>query len=193
MATSNTAPMSAFDDDTYQRNQVPHKASLKFRIASESTSEDDSGSEEDVTNNLAERHQYYLTSQFRWKELERAHRMPSIIDDIKQKFSGIVTSIDYENEEFTARISDLTNTDNPDELVTLSFDEIQEADRHQLAEGDSFFWYIGYVQGQMISREGFSKIRFRRLPTWSQQEIDAASIRAEELTHFFQRDPDTRT
>jgi hypothetical protein len=193
MAASDTVPTSAFNADTYRSNEASRKASLKFRIASESTGEDDTGSVEDATNYLAERSRYRLTSQFRRKILERAGIMPSVIDDIKQKFSGIVTGIDYENEEFIARISDLTNPNNPDELVTLGFDEIQEADQRQLTKGDSFVWYIGYVQGQMISREGFSKIRFRRLPAWSQQAIDMASSRAEELAHFFHRDPDTPT
>ncbi len=193
MAANNTAPTLAFNNDTYRSNEAARKAALKFRIGSECTGESDTGSEEDATSYLAERPQYRLTNQFRRKVLERMRIMPSVIDDIKQKFSGIVAGIDHENEEFIARISDLTSPDNPDELVTLGFDEIQEADQRQLTNGDSFIWYIGYVQGQMISREGFSKIRFRRLPAWSQQEIDTASSRAEELAHFFHRDPDTRT
>ncbi len=159
MAASNTASTSAFNNDTYRSNEAPRKAELKFRIASEFTGEDDTGNEEDATNDLAERSQYRLTSQFRLQVLKRAYIVPSAIDDIKQKFFGIVTEIDHDNEEFTARISDLTHHDNPDELVTLGFDEIQEADRRQLTEGDSFVWYIGYVEGEMISREGFSKIR----------------------------------
>lgn len=192
MAASDTVPTSAFNADTFRSNEVPLKAALKFRISSECTSEGDTGSEDDATNYLAERSQYRITSQFRRKVLG-AGIMPRVIDDIKQKFSGIVTEIDHEKEEFIARISDLTNPNNPDELVTLSFDEIQEADQRKLTKGDSFVWYIGYVQGQRISREGFSKIRFRRLPAWSQQEIDLASSRSEELAHFFHRDTDTRT
>lgn len=189
MSAHNTAPTPTFNNDTYRSNEVPDKTVLKFRIAFEYTSEDDPGSKESATNYMVEHSQYRLTNQFR----QRAHSMPSVIEDIKQKFSGIVTEIDRDNEEFTARISDLENPDNPDELVTLDFDEIQETDQHQFTKGDSFIWYIGYVEGEMISREGFSKIRFRHLPAWSQQEIDTAACRAEELAHFFHRNQDART
>jgi hypothetical protein len=193
MATSNTALASTFNNDTYRLNEAPRKVALKYRIASEHTGEGSTGKDEDATSHLVERNQYRITSQFRRRVLERSNIIPSVIDDIKQKFSGVVTGIDFENEEFTARISDIDNPNNPDELVTLGFDEILEADQRQLTKGDSFIWYIGYVEGEMISREGFSKIRFRHLPSWSQQEIDTASSRAEELAHFFNGDQDTRS
>lgn len=193
MDASNTAPTSALNNDTYRSNDPPQKSDLRIRLAAECTGEGNDGSEGDATNNAFDSSEYRLTSQLGRKLLERSHVVPSVIDDIKQRFSGVVADIDYESEEFVARISDLTASDNPDELVTLSFDEIQESDLRQLTKGDSFVWYIGYIQGQLISREGFSKIRFRRLPAWSHREIDAASSRTEELTHFFRPDPDTST
>ncbi len=193
MVTSNTALAPGFNIDTYRSNEAARKNALKFRIASEYTVERDIGREEEATNDLAENSQYRLTSQFHQKALDLAGVIPNLVDDIKQKFSGIVIEIDHEKQVFCARISDLTNRDNPDEQVTLDFDEIQESDRRQLTKGDSFVWYIGYVQGRLVSRQGFSKIRFRHLPAWTKQEIDTASNRAEELAHFFQQDPDTST
>ncbi|GBE09144.1 hypothetical protein BMS3Abin11_02275 [bacterium BMS3Abin11] len=190
MTAISTLSTPEFDGDTYRSNEASREAALKFRIATETTGETATDSEDVVTKNLDALFQYRLTSQFRRQVLERALVVPNVIDNIKQKFSGFVTEVDHESKEFSARITDVTHPKNPEEQVTLSFDEIQEVDQNQLEKGDSFVWYIGYVQGQMISREGFSKIHFRRLPVWSQQEIDTASSQAEELASFFNRDPD---
>lgn len=194
MAVSNTSPVLAIDRDTNKVNESLRKDSLKFRIATEYTaSVNDSGGESLSTNNSEESYKYRITSQFGRKVLQRPYIVPNIIDDIRQKFSGVVDSIDYKKKEFVARIKDITDPSKPDELVTLSFEEIQDSDQKQLTKGDSFVWYIGYVQGRLVSREGFSKIRFRRLPAWSENEIGMASTAAKELFDFFHGNTDTTT
>lgn len=191
MSVSNTSSLPVSDAETYKVSEEPQEASLKFRIATEYTASDNDENYE--TNGLEESYKYRITSQFGRKALNRLHVDPNIVDDIRQKFSGVVDSIDYDNKEFVARIKDISDTDKPDELVTLSFEEIQDSDQKQLAEGDSFIWYIGYVQGRLVSREGFSKIRFRRVPVWSEREIGMASSAAEELLDFFHGNTDTTT
>ncbi|MBN1379821.1 MAG: hypothetical protein JXA04_11370 [Gammaproteobacteria bacterium] len=192
MGRNSTALLMSFEYDTHRGNEEYGETSLKYRMASENTAQEYIEKEEVVTNYIIPPAQYKLTSQFRERVLNRQYVIPNVIDDIKQKFSGVVIDIDRENEEIIARISDITNPNNPEEQVTLGFDEILESDLSQLAKGDSFVWYIGYIQGMMVSRQNFSKIRFRRLPKWSQQEIDTANDNAEKLSQFFSRDPDTR-
>lgn len=193
MAVSSTAFTQAVDTDTYRVDEAPKKDSLKFRVATNYTVDVGERRDTIATNDLYENHSIHITNRFGRKALRYADTIPRVVDDIKQTFSGIVTEINNECEEFSARISDLSDTKKPDEFMTLGFDEIQESDLRQLAPGDSFIWYIGYTQGRMVSREGFSKIRFRRLPAWSQREIEAASSVAEELFHFFHGNTDTAT
>lgn len=189
MAVTHTASSLEFDNETYRANEEPQKSSLRFRVGAEYTA---AGSTRSVSTDDAQGDdKVRLTNRFGRNAIRNTQFVARIIDDIKQRFSGVVTAIDVKNEEFTARVSDLLSPDNPDELITLGFDEIQLSDVRQLAIGDSFVWYIGYVQGPMISREGFSKIRFRRLPAWSQQEIEKASDEAKELFDFFRGHTDT--
>ena len=194
MAATSTTPALPVDSDTYRADDASPKGSLKFRIATEYTGNGPNGySHDGSTNNSAEKHEIRINSQFVRRLPQHFHVIPSVVDEIKQRFSGIVIEVDFDSEQFTARISDLSDPKKPDELVTLAFEEIQDTDARQLAKGDSFLWYIGYVQGRRVSRESFSKIRFRRLPAWSQREVQTASSVAEELLHFFPGHQDTTT
>jgi hypothetical protein len=91
-------------------------------------------------------------------------------------------------EELTVQLKDITNPENPDELVVLSMDEIDIKDQSLIEHGALFDWYIGYRQGQKYSRERFSTIRFRRLPSWTATEIQDAGKLGEEYANFFLAD-----
>ena len=104
-------------------------------------------------------------------------------EDIKQKWSGVVIAVD--DEELTVRLEDLTNCDNPNEIVVLSRDEIDNNDQNLIQPGALFYWYIGYRQGIKYSKERISIIRFRRLPHWTKREIEEADKLAEDYAEFF--------
>lgn len=105
------------------------------------------------------------------------------IQDIRQRWSGVVLSLNQ--QELKVRLEDLTNTENPDELVTLSIDEIDKKDQGLIKPGAQFYWYIGYKQGLRYSKERFSIIRFRRLPHWTDREIKESEKLAKEYADFF--------
>lgn len=107
-------------------------------------------------------------------------------EEIKQRWSGFVINAD--NEELTVRLEDLTNPENPDELVVLSRDEIDDKDQSLVKPGALFYWYIGYRQGYKYRKERISIIRFRRLPSWTAREIQNTKKLAEEYTNFFLTD-----
>ena len=108
-------------------------------------------------------------------------------EKIIQKWSGTV--IDCSDDELTARLEDLTNPANPDEIVVLSTEEIESRDHALIQRGAVFLWQIGYRYGPKYPRERFSKIRFRRLPKWTKEEIQHAEKLAEEYANFFRADP----
>ena len=178
------------NNDTY-KDSYSADTHLKLDWASDNTDSQLSG--EDCTiDQHSQGKNYQLTNRYSRAVIQNeSTTIGHIIDDIKQEFSCVVTAIDTSEEEFSAQISDITSPENPDEEVWLSFNEIQDSDLEQLTVGDSFVWYIGYQQGPLVSRQSFSKIRFRRLPVWSQREIEVASSRAKELSDFFTKQSST--
>ncbi len=109
--------------------------------------------------------------------------MNNQIEVIKQKWNGVV--VDYDDQEMTARLEDLTDPKNPDEIVVLSIEEIDKGDQALIQNGAVFLWHIGYRQGSRYPRERFSKISFRRLPKWTKEEIQDAEKLAKEYSDFF--------
>ncbi len=95
-----------------------------------------------------------------------------------QKWEGIV--MDVMDDAFLARLIDLTQK-GTDEEAEFSFDEISEEDKPLIRSGAIFYWNIGYHTSYSGQRTRTSLIRFRRLPAWTQREIDAAKREAERL------------
>lgn len=158
-------------------------------------------SEKDTANNYHQEPTEYRygkdgTDIFSTKDPEirpRSQKLPfDIIDltkpreEIRQRWRGVIASSN--EEELTVQLEDITNPENPNELVVLSRDEIDAKDQLLIEPGALFDWYIGYRQGQKYSRERFSTIRFRRLPPWTATEIQDAEKLAEEYANFFLAD-----
>ena len=104
-------------------------------------------------------------------------------EEIKQQWSGVVVSAN--ENDLTVQLQDLTNPQNPNEIIVLSRDEIDDKDQSLIQTGAQFYWFIGYRQGIKLSKQRFSNIRFRRLPKWTAREIKAAEILTEEYADFF--------
>ncbi|MFO1349355.1 MAG: hypothetical protein U1F68_01185 [Gammaproteobacteria bacterium] len=102
---------------------------------------------------------------------------------IRQSWEGRIISVD--ENDFTAIISDRTNYNNPDEEVVIEREELSKDDHELLKPGAVFYWSIGYKDAPGEPRQRVSQIRFRRLPAWSQREIDQASLLASEFAHIF--------
>jgi len=112
-------------------------------------------------------------------------------EDVKQIWNGVVTKFD--SQDFTVRLEDKTNPENPNELVVLSLDEVDERDRHLVKEGAMLLWHIGYRYGPKNPRERFSKIAFRRLPKWTEEEVQDAEQLATGYADFFLANTDKLT
>ncbi len=95
-----------------------------------------------------------------------------------QKWEGVVLRI--QDETFSARLSDLT-TAHADEEAELPIAEVSAADRDLLQAGAFFYWTIGYLDDRYGQRQRASRIRFRRLPAWTHEEVEAARREADAL------------
>jgi len=76
-----------------------------------------------------------------------------------QKFQGQVTEVF--DQEFKARLYDLSGDDSTCEVAMFSVDEIDSSDTKLLKEGAIFYWYIGYSSG-VRGRRRQSFISFSR-------------------------------
>jgi hypothetical protein len=95
-----------------------------------------------------------------------------------QKWEGVV--LEVLSDSFLARLVDLTRT-GPDEEAEFPLDEVSEEDRPLIRPGAIFYWNIGYHNSYSGQRTRTSIIRFRRLPAWTREEIEAAKREAERL------------
>ena len=95
-----------------------------------------------------------------------------------QKWEGVV--LEVQDDAFLARLVDLTHP-GPDEEAEFPLDEISEEDRPLVRPGAIFYWNIGYHDSSGGQRKRDTMIRFRRLPAWRREEIEAARQEAERL------------
>ena len=85
-----------------------------------------------------------------------------------------------------ARLIDLSEKESEGE-AEFALDEIHSDDLPLVKPGAIFYWTIGYLDkgGQRIRA---SIIRFRRLPRWRTEELDAAKKDAEYTQKLFKWD-----
>ena len=99
-----------------------------------------------------------------------------------QKWEGIVTEVS--KDSFVGRLIDLTERSGDTE-AEFSIEEVHQEDKPLVEVGAVFYWTIGYKEdrGQRIRA---SMIRFRRLPAWQKEEIEAAKRDAKYIKDLFQ-------
>lgn len=68
-----------------------------------------------------------------------------------------------------------------EEIVEFDLEEITPDDIPMVVEGAVFYWSIGYREERSGERSRSSVIRFRRLPAWSQRDIERNELRVAAL------------
>lgn len=95
-----------------------------------------------------------------------------------KKYEGFVTA--RGEESFQARLFE-SNGDHPVVDAEFDLEELSETDRELAVEGAPMVWTIGYAYaGSTRKRE--SLIYLRRLPAWSDKELEKARAAADDLT-----------
>jgi len=101
-----------------------------------------------------------------------------------QKWEGTVAAI--AEDTFIAKLRDLTNrTSTEQEEAELPKGDISPDDLELFKVGAHFYFSVGYRISESGSYERSSRIRFRRLPQWSANEIVGAFQRAKEIVKRF--------
>ena len=110
-----------------------------------------------------------------------AHHHLSSRLEVLQSWEGYVTVINPEDGSFTARLYDLTNPGSSVSEAELEIADVSENDRDLLKIGGVFRWMIGYRRHDFGQRERISAIVFRRLPTWTGDDLVGAMEEGERL------------
>ena len=183
MSTAN--PVQNFDSLSLRSEPIPSRTEIANKcwsdlenLKTESTNLIDISNQVRTTGGVTR-------SEFIKKKYQGANELVArnFREEIKQVWLG--TLVDFNDEHIVARLEDCTDYSNPVEEVTLSIEEIEEQDRELIEIGAQVYWHIGYRFGRNYSRERFSKIRFRRLAKWSQEELSDAAKLTEEYLNFF--------
>jgi hypothetical protein len=99
------------------------------------------------------------------------------------------TVIEVHDQEFTAVLRDLTDPDHDEENATFPIEQLAEDDLPLLKPGHVFYWHVGY-RTERGTKQTFTEIRFRRLPTWSERDVERIVQRAARYDDIFGSDDD---
>jgi hypothetical protein len=95
-----------------------------------------------------------------------------------KKYEGFVTT--RGEDSFSARLFE-SNSDYPVVEAEFELEELSETDRELAVEGAPLVWTIGYAyEGSTRKRE--SLIYLRRIPAWSDKELEKGRAAADDLT-----------
>jgi hypothetical protein len=103
--------------------------------------------------------------------------------ELLQQWQGIVMEI--REDEFVARLSDLTNPANSEEEATFDVREVSESDLELLECGAIFYLSIGYETSIAGQKKRVAQFRFRRMPAWSRKAIEDLGARLEATRRLF--------
>ena len=99
-----------------------------------------------------------------------------------KKYEGFVTA--RGETTFSARLFE-NDSDYPVVEAEFDLEELSETDRKLANEGAPLVWTIGYAyEGSTRKRE--SLIYLRRLPAWSDKELEKGRAAADDLTRGIQ-------
>jgi hypothetical protein len=96
-----------------------------------------------------------------------------------QEWEGRV--LEVRDRFFVARLVDLTaNETEETEEVQILVDDVPDADQKLLQPGAIFRWVLGYSYA-LGRKERFARVILRRLPVWTEREMQEADREAQEL------------
>jgi len=111
--------------------------------------------------------------------------VPTSCFQVLQKWEGSIIGVSA--DECRVVVRNMSSPEAPEEEVTFSIQEISESDRGLAMPGAVFYWSVGYEDSLQGQRTRKSTIRFRRLPTWTEKELNKARQEAHSLRDLLVR------
>lgn len=123
-------------------------------------------------------------------EIPKVAVAPPILNPLKGKFKLLQLwegrVVDTREAEIDAIITNKTNPNFADELVTIDIMEITPDDFHLVKKGSVFYWSVGFLDYPGRGRARESKIRFRRLKGWTKKEIEHSKNIGKKFAEYFE-------
>ena len=115
----------------------------------------------------------------------REEKSPERSEEVLQQWEGIVEMVDENDKIFTAQLYDLT-TDEPyaSEVAELLIDDVSDDDQNLLQVGAVFYLTVGYSVRVSGQKARFVRVEFRRLPNWTESDLNRVRERAQRITRF---------
>ncbi len=148
---------------------------LEDRLANLPISE---GSAEVDLNQLLMKEMERLWESWREHSLKPDSRPETTVDILKE-WEGVVLTVS--NDDVQARLTDMNDPANQEELVTFGLDAISPQDHELVEPGAVFYWTVLRETDAFENVRNYSQIRFRRLPAWSRGDLERAETEAEQL------------
>lgn len=105
---------------------------------------------------------------------------------VVREFEGIVEGVDWENGTFHARMIDLTAGDIfESDMAEFPTEDLRADDKELLVEGAIFRVRVLYRIKGSGTKQRFTEVIFRRLPSWQPRHFELAQQSASELAAFF--------
>lgn len=102
-----------------------------------------------------------------------------------QEWEGVVTSISHDS--FSAELTDVDQGKLvAEEIADFLLEDLSDEDRSVIRVGSVFRWNIGYSVSPSGQKRRLSQIVFRRLPQWTQRELDEANEKARLIASRFE-------
>jgi len=97
-----------------------------------------------------------------------------------RNWEGVVESVD--GTTFTATMRDMADSeDRGEEIFDFELEDVDLGDRDLLAPGAIFYFTLGYKIDSHQTRYKGTRMMFRRLPQWSNRDIERIDARTEHL------------
>lgn len=101
--------------------------------------------------------------------------------EVLQTWEGVVTDIDQQEGVFVARLYDLSGPSSSVKEAELYIEDVSQNDCDLLKVGGIFRWLIGYRRHSSGQKERVSAIVFRRIPAWTDNDINSAKEEGQRL------------
>ena len=102
---------------------------------------------------------------------------------VRTRMEGVVQRAD--GESFWAILRDLDDPNRPEELAEFDRQSLMQSDEKLVAEGAVFYFSVGYRTNEKGTRSAFSEVRFRRLPEWTQRDLDSLEKISDDVEDLF--------
>jgi len=118
----------------------------------------------------------------KWKLARRPQLGPMPAVQMLEHWEGQVEAV--RDGTVHARMRSLRDSAAEEHAAEIELDAFVESERASLQAGDTFYWAVGY-RTEHGTRTGFSEVKLRRLPAWTEKDVERVARSARRWDALF--------